>query len=140
MEFTIREMTLQDYDAVYALWSETEGIGLSSADTSERIAAFLQRNPGMSFVAHVQGQLVGALLGGTDGRRGYLHHLAVRPQWRGAGIGYQLVARALAALKQAGVDRCHIFVYADNEAGKAFWKKVGWYERTELMLMSYDLT
>jgi ribosomal protein S18 acetylase RimI-like enzyme len=139
MEFTIREMTMADYAAVYALWSGTEGIGLSSADTPERIAAFLERNPGMSFVAHVEGQLVGALLGGTDGRRGYLHHLAVSPERRGAGIGYQLVARALAALKQVGVDRCHIFVYAENEAGRAFWKRVGWYERTELMLMSYDL-
>lgn len=140
MEFAIREMTMADYPAVYALWSATEGIGLSDADAPEQIAAFLQRNPGMSFVALVQGEVVGAVLGGTDGRRGYLHHLAVQPAQRGAGMGRQLVARALAALKQVGVDRCHIFVYAENAAGRAFWQKMGWYLRQELTLMSYNLS
>ncbi len=140
MEFAIREMTMADYPAVYALWSATEGIGLSDADAPEQIAAFLQRNPGMSFVALVQGEVAGAVLGGTDGRRGYLHHLAVQPAQRGAGMGRQLVARALAALKQVGVDRCHIFVYAENAAGRAFWQKMGWYLRQELTLMSYNLS
>ena len=139
MDVTVREFTIRDYEAAYALWQSAEGIGLSEADSRENIAAYLSRNPGTSFVAEASGRLVGAVLCGSDGRRGYLHHLAVAPDCRRAGIGRALVDRCLDALGQQGMRKCHIFVIAGNEDGKRFWTRVGWEERTTLVVMSRDI-
>lgn len=136
----IQPMTMADYDAVYALWDACEGIGLSAGDTREAIQRYLTRNPNMSFVARAEdGEVEGALLCGHDGRRGLLHHLAVRPASRGRGIGRALVAQALDALRAEGIDKCHIIVYKENHAGRAFWTAEGWAERVTLVLMSKDI-
>ena len=136
MSVEIRELSMADYAEVIALWRQSEGIGLSRADEPERIAAYLERNPGMSFTAWEEGVLLGAALAGHDGRRGYLHHLAVRPERRGQGIGRALSSRCLGALRAAGIEKCHLFVFRQNQAGVAFWKNIGWQERVELVLMS----
>jgi ribosomal protein S18 acetylase RimI-like enzyme len=135
--FTIRELTIIDYNAVVALWRATPGIGLSEADERPNIAAFLAHNPGLSFVAEAGG--TGAVLGSFDGRRGYLHHLAVDVDARRAGIGRALVARSLEALAGRGVRRCHIFVMSGNVDGQRFWERVGWFRRNDLLVMSKDL-
>jgi N-acetylglutamate synthase len=137
--FTIRELTIIDYDAVVALWRATPGIGLSEADERPNIAAFLAHNPGLSFVAEAGGTIAGAVLGSFDGRRGYLHHLAVDVDARRAGIGRALVARSLEALAGRGVRRCHIFVMSGNADGQRFWERVGWFRRNDLLVMSKDL-
>lgn len=72
----IREMGVGDYDSVIYLWRNTEGIGLSEADTKDNILQSLLRNPGLSFVAHKDNEIIGAVLCGNDGRRGYVHHPA----------------------------------------------------------------
>jgi ribosomal protein S18 acetylase RimI-like enzyme len=136
---TIREMTIDDYGAVVELWRSTAGIGLSEADSRDNVASFLRHNPGLSFVALADGRLAGAMLGSQDGRRGYLHHLAVSPGRRRLGIGRQLVERSLAAMGALGLRKCHIFVFADNAEGRRFWKRIGWVEREELLIMSHDI-
>jgi ribosomal protein S18 acetylase RimI-like enzyme len=136
MSLSLAAFSMDDYAEVMALWHTIEGVGLSAADQPERIAAYLARNPGMSLVAREDGALVGAALCGHDGRRGYLHHLAVRPDRRGRGIGRELVAGCLAALAAEGIDKCHLFVFKDNLEGQAFWRKLGWQERLDLMVMS----
>ncbi len=139
--FQIRAMTLDDYESVLALWQATEGMGLSVADSREAMARYLARNPGLSLVAFSpQGELVGAVLCGHDGRRGLLHHLAVESSYRGQGLGKALVERCLAGLAAEGIDKCHLFVYARNQSGRAFWQVTGWYERPELVLMSKDIS
>jgi N-acetylglutamate synthase len=136
VQHQIRQMHVTDYDPVLALWQTTEGLGLSAADQRPAIERYLQRNPGMSFVAVDGKQIVGAALCGHDGRRGYLHHLAVAPACRCRGIGRQLVERCLSALAAAGIDKCHLFVFADNAPAVAFWKRVGWTKRVDLVVMS----
>lgn len=138
MDYSIEPFTMQDYAPVFALWRETEGVGLSSADEPEQIAAYLARNPGMSFVARCGGEVVGAVLCGHDGRRGLLHHLAVRSDCRRQGIGAMLVERCLEALHSQGIDKCHLFVFRSNQSGIAFWRSQGWEERLTLVLMSHD--
>ncbi len=133
------DLKMTDYAEALALWQATPGVGLSSADQPERIQAYLERNPGLSFVARAGGELIGAVLCGHDGRRGYLHHLAVRPDWRGKGVGRELMRRCLDGLAKAGIDRCHIFVYHDNEQGRRFWLRQGWKERLDLEIMAMDL-
>ncbi len=139
MATRIREFTMADYDAAVALWRSTEGIGLSEADERHNIESFLRHNPGMSFVAEDEGRLVGAVLCGTDARRGFLHHLAVDSSRRRSGIGRLLVDRCLGALATRGMRKCHIFVIASNEEGKRFWTRIGWEERTTLVVMSHDV-
>lgn len=139
MAIEIRALVIEDYDQVIQLWSVCEGIGLSAADSRERIAAYLERNPGCSFTAWEDGRLVGAVLSGHDGRRGYLHHLAVDIALRGKGIGQALAQRCLDALARQGIDKVHIFVYNTNANALAFWKHNGWQVRDHLVLMSIDL-
>ena len=140
MSYDIRRMNIEDYDFVIALWKASEGIGLSADDTREGIALYLEKNPGYSFTAWVDGQLVGAVLCGHDSRRGYLHHLAVSKDYRHRGIGKVLTERCMQALKEAGITKCHIFVFRDNYNAIAFWKKIGWVERVELTLLSKPLS
>ena len=132
----IRPFTLNDHANAIALWQQCEGVGLSSADEKPAIEKYLARNPGMSFVAYHENRLVGAILCGHDGRRGFIHHLAVHPAYRRNGIGQQLVSKGLLALAEAGIDKCHLFIFHQNESGKAFWNRVGWNLRTDIQIMS----
>lgn len=123
----IREMQRTDYVAVRALWEQTENIGLNESDEEPATAGFLARNAGLSAVATVaDGRIVGALLCGHDGRRGYLHHLAVARDRRGEGIGKQLVEFAVAGLQLAGITKCNLFVLGDSHDARAFWEHHGW--------------
>ena len=133
-----RELAIVDYDAVITLWRETPGVGLSAADNREAIAAFLLRNPGLSFAAWDGPRLVGAVLCGHDGRRGYLHHLAVAPAYRRQGVGSELAGRCMQRLRMCGIEKCHLFVYRNNVDGQLFWTNSGWAERVELALMSCE--
>ena len=84
---SIRQMAIEDYELVYDLWIHTPGMGLNTADDSkEGIARYLKRNPTTCFVAESGDKVVGALLAGHDGRRGYLYHAAVLPGFQRQGI------------------------------------------------------
>jgi putative acetyltransferase len=135
----IKPMTLADYDEVLRLWQNAEGVGLNESDTRPAIASYLKRNRGMSFIAWDGKKLVGAVLCGHDGRRGYLHHLAVASSHRRKGIGTKLVARCLAELKRIGILKCNIFLYTHNASGERFWKTSGWKKRMDLCLVQKDL-
>lgn len=129
----LRAMTIDDYPRVYALWAATAGLSLNAADSRDNIGRVLARNQGFSFVAEqAGGELVGALLCGHDGRRGCLYHLAVASACRRAGLGRALVAASFAMLKQAGIERCHLFVNPDNPDGAAFWQGLGFSRQDEV--------
>ena len=124
-EFAIRAMTIADHSAVLALWSEIEGIVLTDTDEREPMQRFLDRNPGLSLVAELDKALVGAILCSHDGRRGYLHHLAVASDFRRQGLGSALVQRCLSLLQREGIVKCNIFILEENESGIAFWERNG---------------
>jgi putative acetyltransferase len=136
MAITIQRFEPHYYPAARHLWEATEGVGLSAADSAEAIMAFLTRNPGLSFVALQDEQLVGTILVGHDGRRGLIHHLAVAAAARRQGIGAMLVREGLAALDRNGIQKCHLFVFADNTAAHAFWQAIGAEQRTSLVIYS----
>lgn len=136
MQFEIREMTTGDYDDAVALWNSVEGIGLDDdTDTRGKIGEYLVRNAGLSFAAYLDGRMVGVVLCGHDGRRGYLHHLAVAASCRGQGLGRALADRCMSALRDAGINKCNIFVFSDNDEGLGFWRATGWNERTDLLIL-----
>lgn len=136
---TIRVLALEDYPQIIALWKKTENIGISHADSIDNLEVFLQRNPGLSFVAEDDHSIIGAVLGGHDGRRGAIYHLAVQKEYRGKNIGTSMLDHCLKGFKQIGIERCHIHVYADNLQGLKFWQKNGWFLRPELVLLSMDI-
>jgi ribosomal protein S18 acetylase RimI-like enzyme len=133
MKLKIQPMVIGDYSDIMSLWRNMEGVGLSEGDEKSGIRLYLRRNPGLCFVARdAAGNLFGAVLCGHDGRRGFLYHLAVAGNMRHQGIGRQLVDKCMAALRSEGIRKCTILVYADNEKGKQFWRKLGWNERADL--------
>lgn len=135
-EALLQAFSMDDYLDASALWRDTPGVGLSDSDQPGAIAAFLARNPGLSFVARHGQALVGTVLCGHDGRRGHLYHLAVEPLYRRGGLARKLVQASLRALADAGIGKCHLMVYADNAPGQEFWRRVGAAERVELDLYS----
>lgn len=132
----VRFLSISDYDAVFTLWQTAEGVGLSAADEREAIARYLERNPGLSFTAWEGDVLVGAVLCGHDGRRGFIHHLAVAESHRRQGVGRMLAERCLTALHELGIDKCHLFVFRTNTPAQAFWEEIGWTQRADLLIMS----
>ncbi|MBQ1389225.1 MAG: GNAT family N-acetyltransferase [Clostridia bacterium] len=132
----IRPMTIQDYDEVFAMWQITTKRALSDADSRENIGFYLGRNPGMSQVAVVNGKIVGTVLCGHDGRRGFIHHMAVLPDYRRHQIGMKLAAKGLDAIAASGIAKTHIFCYTNNELGQSFWKAMGWTKRDDVYVFS----
>ena len=137
----IRRMTPEDYDDAYALWDCTPGMHLHSLNnTYGGIVRLLDANPNTCLVA-VDGNdsIVATALGATDGRKGYLYHIAVDEQWRGQGIGSTLVHRIEDAFQAVGIVKVGILVVADNEDGKRFWKHQGWKTRPDVVYFDHDL-
>lgn len=127
-------MTIEDYDALYDLWLHTPGMGLNTADDSrEGIAAYLRRNPTTCFTAKEGDRLLGAIPAGHDGRRGYISHTAVREDAQRQGVGTALVEAVLEALQVEGIRKVALVVFARNEKGNAFWEKLGFTGRDDLV-------
>ena len=131
----IRPMTAADLGAARRLWRTSPGIGLNESDSPANLRTFLGRNPGLSQVARQGRRLLGAVLCGHEGRRGYLHHLAVAPEARRTGIGKRLVTACLESLADLGIPKCSLFLFANNESGLAFWQRLGWRDRRDLVIL-----
>lgn len=137
MDWHLEPLQPADFAQVRALWDSCAGV--RADETEGEIARYLERNPGLSCVARAGERMLGAVLCGHDGRRGYLYHLSVAGDSRGQGIARALVARSLSQLQSLGIRRCTLFVLADNDAGVTFWKQLGWRERIDLRTMAIDL-
>ena len=127
MDYSIREMTIDDYDEVYHLWEQTEGLSLEEGDSREAIEIYLNRNQGLCFVAYADDQIIGTVLCGHEGRRGTLRHIAVKRGYRGKGIARALIKQSLSALSKDGIKKCNTFVMDENVEGLRFWEHIGWY-------------
>lgn len=138
--YAVREMTIEDYDGLYALWMTIRGFGLRSLDDSrEGVERFLRRNPGASVVALSQdSEVIGGILCGHDGRRGCLYHVCVREDYRMHGIGKAMVVHCMNALKKEGINKVSLIAFTQNDVGNAFWKCIGWTKREDLNY--YDFT
>lgn len=135
----IRTMTIEDYDKLFALWKTIKGFGIRSIDDSrEGIERFLKRNPTTSIVAEEQGEIIGAILCGHDGRRGCFYHVCVKEEYRKHGIGKQMAVAAMEALKKEHISKVNLIAFRSNEVGNRFWKSMGWTFREDLNY--YDFT
>jgi ribosomal protein S18 acetylase RimI-like enzyme len=137
---TISKMKLEDYDEVYALWESTPGVGMRSLDDSrEGIDKYLKRNPDTCFIATNKEKVIGVILCGHDGRRGYIYHTLVTEEYRNNGIAKKLIDAALQALREEGIHKVALVAYADNNLGNEFWENMEFEVRGDLVYRNKSL-
>lgn len=136
----IRLMALSDYEKVYQLWLSCAGMGLNNLDDSrEGIERFLKRNPETCFVAEKDEKIIGVIIAGNDGRRGYIYHTAVNPDYRKQGIGKKLVDNAMRALEKEGINKVALVVFEKNKIGNDFWENMGFTVRDDLVYRNKNI-
>lgn len=137
----IRKMIMDDYESVYALWMSCPGMGLNNLDDSkEGIDRFLGRNPETCFVAENRDGIIGVILAGNDGRRGYIYHTVVNFQYRNQGIAASLVESVISAFKDCGINKAALVVFDRNTNGNEFWERVGFTIREDLIYRDRTIT
>ena len=136
----IKLLRLEDYDKVYKLWTNTKGMGMRSLDDSiEGIEKFLKRNPTTNFIAQVEDKIVGVILCGHDGRRGYIYHTAVNSDFHGNGIGKKLVNTVIEALRKEKINKVALVVFDSNDLGNKFWQSLGFDKRNDLVYRNLSI-
>ena len=139
-EIKIRAMKIEDFDQVHALWMKISGFGIRSIDDSrEGVERFLKRNPDCSVVAEKDGQIIGSILCGHDGRRGCMYHVCVHKDHRMMGIGKSMVVHCMEALKREHISKISLIAFTSNDIGNAFWKEIGWTKREDLNYSDFVL-
>ena len=137
----IRKMKIDDYEKVYDLWMSCIGMGLNNLDDSkEGIAKFLERNPETCLVCERNNSIIGVILVGNDGRRGYIYHTAVHPDFREQGIARELVDSVMQELTTLGINKVALVVFERNEVGNAFWESQGFTVRNDIIYRNKALT
>ena len=134
-----RPMRPDDYHEIYALWQRVCMGALDDVDSEKNIHSYLAKSPGQSFVCCADGAIVGTILCANDGRRAYIHHMAVLPDHRRSGVASELARRALAVQKSLGINKCNLFVFRRNELGRTFWESQGFSVRDDLDIMSREI-
>ena len=133
-------MTIEDYQGVHDLWMTIKGFAIRSIDDSrEGVERFLKRNPLTSVVAEENGEIVGSILCGHDGRRGCLYHVCVREDCRMRGIGKSMVVRCMEELEKEKISKVSLIAFTGNDIGNAFWKEIGWTKREDLNYYDFVL-
>lgn len=127
-----------DTDAMLNLWRYIPGIGVRPSDTDQSLRAFMNRNPSTCLVLRIDGRLMGTVLGGFDGHRGYIYHLAVHPDYQGRGYGKALLDRVCRELNALGAPKIHLFAFNDNQTAANFYLGQGWEERRDIRVFSWD--
>ena len=136
----IRKMVMEDYEKVYELWMSCAGMGLNNLDDSQQgIEKFLRRNPETCFVAE-ECEIIGVILAGNDGRRGYIYHTAVHPDYRKQGIATKLVEHAERAMTALEINKVALVVFERNDTGNSFWEKQGFTVREDLIYRNKALS
>ena len=121
------------------LWKRVEGIEIAEGDSKEEVKLFLARNPNLSRVAEAAERMIGVALCGQDGRRGYIYHVAVEPDYQQQGVARRLVTECLSGLRKLGLKRALILVASDNPRAQAFWHRCGWEDVPFASVMGIDL-
>lgn len=133
-------MSIEDYDEIYNLWINTPGMGLNSTDDSrEGIEKYIKRNPTSSFVAESEGKIIGVIMAGHDGRRGFIHHTAVLSEYRNQGIAKRLVDSAMDALDKEGINKVALVAFKKNDVGNGFWENIGFTGREDLVYRNKNI-
>lgn len=136
--FQVEKAKLTDLSLMLKLWKEIPGLGIGKSDEEELLGIFIKRNPSTCLVLRADNMLVGTVLGGFDGRRGYIYHLAVHQEYQGRGFGKLLLNSVLFELRELGAQKIHLFSFNDNKAAAEFYQQQGWQLRQDIQVFSWD--
>lgn len=129
-----------DYQPVYELWESMEkGVKVGRSDTPAEIEKKISRDPDLFLVAEADGCIIGAVIGGFDGRRGLIYHLAVAPSFRGKGVGSRLMDEVESRLRAKGCLKCYLMVTPDNTEVEAYYQQRGWHPMDYVHLFGKEL-
>jgi ribosomal protein S18 acetylase RimI-like enzyme len=139
IECHIAKAQTGDIENMLRLWRAIPGLGVGQGDEVESLKTFMNMNPSTCLVLKINDDLIGTVLGGFDGRRGYLYHLAVHPDHQGRGYGKKLLARVIQELKLLGAAKIHLFSFSDNPKAAQFYEKQGWERRQDIKVFSWNM-
>ena len=134
----IREFKIDDYPIVRDLW-QAAGLILRPGDELEDVKLKLQRDPELFLVAVQDDRIVGSIMGGWDGRRGWIYHLAVKPEHQRKGIGLGLIREVEKRLIDKGAKKVNAQVYKWNQQSSEFFKAIGYEAQPDLMMIGKQL-
>lgn len=129
----------EDYRAVLELWRGSDGVHVGPSDTPEEIQRKLERDPDLFLIAEMDSTIIGTIIGGYDGRRGLIYHLAVHQDFRERGIGAALLNEVEARLKARGCHKCYLLILADNTSAVPFYEHRGWGEMNDVRIFGKKL-
>jgi len=129
-----------DIPFMLKLWRDSPGVGLGAGDDEDSLAAFMRKNPSTCLVMKYQDNIIGTVLAGFDGRRGYIYHLVVHRDFRGQGYGKRLLQEVVMQLKAIKAGKIHLFVFNNNSLAMALYEKQGWIKRNDINIYSLDVT
>ena len=126
----VRDFRMRDYNGIVRLW-KLAGLELRPGDERGQIRKKLRRDPELFLVAEENGSFVGTVLGSWDGRRGWIHHLAIRPSRQRTGLGTLLIKEVEKRMRKKGVLKVNAIVYRTNKKSIDFFKKNGYEHHKE---------
>ncbi|MBY9013581.1 MAG: GNAT family N-acetyltransferase [Candidatus Lokiarchaeota archaeon] len=132
----IEKFKMQYYHDIVELWRRA-GIGVGSSDTKDEVAAVLERNPDLFLVGKEDGKIMAGVIGTFDGRRGYVHHLTVDPDYQKKGYGKLIMDELIELFRNMKVHKIHLFIQKTNSQVVEFYNKFGWEIRDDIIMMSY---
>ena len=140
VNWKIRQFTMEDHAQVYCLWRAAgAGLQLRPSDSYEEVEKRLQRDPELFLVADTDDGIIGVVMGGWDGRRGWLHHLAVCQEHQRHGIATALVHAVEDQLRSKGCLKVNLLVFAENTAARQFYAVLGYDEMRPVIAMGKEL-
>ena len=132
----IELFTMRYYHDIIDLWKRS-GIEVGSSDTRDEIAKIRKRNPNLFLIGKEDGKIVAVVIGAFDGRRGYVHHLAVDPDYQNKKYGHMMMDELIERFREKKVHKVHLFIEKHNIVVVDFYKKLGWDVRDDLIMMSF---
>jgi ribosomal protein S18 acetylase RimI-like enzyme len=136
IKMKIENYKMQHYPEVLELWKKA-GIGIGSSDTKEEIALILDRNQELFLIGKEQEKIIAVVIGAFDGRRGYVHHLAVDPKYQKKGYGKDIMDDLIERFRKKGIHKIHLFIQKENKQIVDFYRRQGWEIRDDLIMMSF---
>lgn len=140
-QISIREFCFPaDYESVLNLWKSIEkGIRIGRSDAAAEIQKKIQRDPDLFLIAEVGEKIIGSVIGGFDGRRGLIYHLAISREFRGRGVGTQLMAEVESRLRAKGCLKCYLLVTTDNDEAMQYYENHDWQHMDTVRLYGKEL-
>ena len=132
----IEKFKIEYYDEILELWKKT-GIGVGSSDTIDEVTRVLNRNPDLFLIGKIKEKVIAVVIGTFDGRRGYVHHLAVDPNYQKMGFGKIIMKALIERFRTNNIQKVHLFIEKSNNRVAEFYNNLGWDVREDLIMMSY---